>query len=153
MKIEMRDPKSLIPYENNAKAHPPEQVAAIAASIKAFKFDQPVVIDQDGVIVKGHGRTLAAISLGLTSIPCIVRDAPALENKLNRVLDNKLTSREYDLGALRDDLLALKDADKLSLSLYDEASIPLAVDQAVTPDINLFSLATDHKCPKCEYRW
>jgi hypothetical protein len=55
-RIEWRDPASLTPYSNNAKTHPSEQIDKIAASIAAFGFDQPIVVDGDGVIIKGHSR-------------------------------------------------------------------------------------------------
>jgi ParB-like chromosome segregation protein Spo0J len=60
-RIEWRDPRSLTPYSNNAKTHPTEQVDKIAASIAAFGFDQPIVVDGEGVIIKGHGRREASL--------------------------------------------------------------------------------------------
>lgn len=50
-KIEWRDPKSLIPYSKNAKTHPREQLDKIAASIEAYGFDQPIVVDAESVII------------------------------------------------------------------------------------------------------
>jgi len=63
--VEWRDPQSLIPYINNAKTHPPEQIVKIAASIAEFGFDQPIVLDGQGVVIKGHGRREASLKLGL----------------------------------------------------------------------------------------
>ncbi|WP_416663388.1 phage tail protein [Acinetobacter baumannii] len=62
------------PYELNAKIHSEEQVAKIAESIARFGWDQPIVVDKNGVIIKGHGRRLAAIKLGLIEVPVLVRD-------------------------------------------------------------------------------
>ena len=55
-----RDLDEITPYALNNKKHPQEQVDKIAASIVEFGVDQPIVVDGDGVIIKGHGRALAA---------------------------------------------------------------------------------------------
>lgn len=153
MKIEMRDPSTLIPYENNPKDHPPEQVASIARSITSFGFDQPVVITPEGVIIKGHGRTLAALQLKLPLIPVIISAEGDQHHRLNRVLDNKLQSRDYDQTALLEDLLVLKNADKLELALFTDSNLPLPPPDAQTAELQMFSLVTAHTCPKCSYRW
>lgn len=53
--------KSIKPYARNAKKHPPEQVANIAESIKQFGWTQPIVVDESGVVIIGHGRLAAAL--------------------------------------------------------------------------------------------
>ena len=105
-----RDPAELTPYAHNAKTHPDEQIDKIAGSIAEYGFDQPIVVDADGVIIKGHGRRLAAVRLGLASVPVIVRDdlTPA-QVKAARLLDNKSAESEWDLDQLVIDLQALKD--------------------------------------------
>ncbi len=55
-RIEWRDPEALTPYSNNAKTHPIEQIDKIAASIASFGFGQAIVVDGDGVSIKGYGR-------------------------------------------------------------------------------------------------
>lgn len=69
MKIE-----EIKPYKKNAKNHPPEQINALAKSIKEFGFNQPIVIDKNNVIIVGHGRYEAAKVLGLEEVPVIVAD-------------------------------------------------------------------------------
>jgi ParB-like chromosome segregation protein Spo0J len=87
-RIEWRDPASLTPYSNNAKTHPVEQVDKIAASIASFGFDQPIVVDGDGVIIKGHGRREASLRLGLDNVPVLVRtDLSVAEIKAARLAD------------------------------------------------------------------
>ena len=61
----------LIPYARNAKLHSEEQVAKIAASIREFGFNNPVLIDKDCGIIAGHGRVIAARRIGMKEIPCI----------------------------------------------------------------------------------
>ena len=62
--VEARAVSSLLPYAGNARTHPPEQVAQIAASILEFGFNVPVLVDEAGVLVAGHGRLLAAKNAG-----------------------------------------------------------------------------------------
>ena len=62
---------SLKPYDRNARTHSAQQIAQIAASIKAFGFNNPVLIDKDGGIIAGHGRVEAAKQLGLENVPCV----------------------------------------------------------------------------------
>src|SRR5882724_2823196 len=68
MKVEMRSVHDIKPYGNNPR-HNEHAVAAVAASIHAFGFRQPIVIDEDGVIVVGDTRYKAACKLGLETIP------------------------------------------------------------------------------------
>ena len=63
---------ALIPYARNARTHSDQQVAQIAASIREFGFTNPVLINEEDGIIAGHGRVLAAHSLGLDEVPCIV---------------------------------------------------------------------------------
>lgn len=105
-----RDPADLTPYAHNAKTHPDGQIDRIAGSIAEYGFDQPIVVDADGVIIKGHGRRLAALRLGLKSVPVIVRaDLTPAQVKAARLLDNKSAESDWDLDALVIDLRALKD--------------------------------------------
>ena len=52
------------PYEKNAKKHPKKQIEQVAASIKEFGMNQPIVVDKEGVIIVGHGRYAALQHLG-----------------------------------------------------------------------------------------
>jgi ParB-like chromosome segregation protein Spo0J len=153
MNIIMRDPAKLIPHPNNPKLHPDEQVDAIAQSITNFGFDQPIVIDAQGVIIKGHGRRLAAMKLGMKSVPVIVSEGDKQAAKLNRILDNHLTSRDYDQYNLREDLTALNLQGALGMALFEEKDIPQQYSLVPKSEASLFSLVTKHKCPKCGYRW
>lgn len=70
-KIEQIPVDSLIPYARNSRTHSDSQIAQIAASIREFGFTNPVLIDNDGGIIAGHGRVMAARKLKLTEVPCI----------------------------------------------------------------------------------
>lgn len=81
----------LIPYARNARTHSDEQVAQIAASIKEWGWTTPVLVDEDGGIIAGHGRTLAAQKLKMTEVPVMVAKGWSDAKKRAYVLaDNKL---------------------------------------------------------------
>ena len=71
--VERRSVSALVPYARNARTHSDEQVAQIAASIREWGWTVPVIIDEDGGLIAGHGRVLAARKLGLTEIPVAAR--------------------------------------------------------------------------------
>jgi ParB-like chromosome segregation protein Spo0J len=81
----------LIPYARNARTHSDEQVAQIAASIKEWGWTTPVLVDEQGGIIAGHGRTLAAQRLKMTEVPVMVAKGWSEAKKRAYVLaDNKL---------------------------------------------------------------
>jgi len=83
--------ESLIPYVRNARKHSDEQVAQIAASIREFGFNAPVLVDADNGIIAGHGRVLAARKLGLTEVPCVrLSHLSDTQRRAYVLTDNKL---------------------------------------------------------------
>lgn len=74
MEIIMKKVDVLIPYERNTKKHDPEQIENVANSIRRFGWQQPIVIDEQNVVVIGHCRLKAAKKLGLESVPVVVAD-------------------------------------------------------------------------------
>lgn len=81
----------LVPYAKNAKLHSKEQVIAIAESIKTFGFTNPVLIDEKGEIIAGHGRVLAARELGLKEVPTRKLEGMSEEKKrAYRIADNRI---------------------------------------------------------------
>lgn len=108
MQITWQDPAALIPYENNTKTHPPEQVKRIAESIKQFGWQQPIVVDRDNVVIIGHGRLLAAKELLLDKVPVVCADALTEEQaQALRLADNKTNESPWDFGKLEEELAAL----------------------------------------------
>lgn len=105
--IEKRSIESLKPYTNNAKKHPDSQVETIAHSIAQYGFDQPIVVDAEGEIIKGHGRLAAAKRLGLTHVPVIEQSELSHdEARAARIADNKTNESGWHedilLGELED---------------------------------------------------
>lgn len=82
----------LVPYERNAKTHGDDQVEMIARSIQEFGFLSPCIIDRDMNIIAGHGRVMAAKSLGMNTVPCVFVEGLTDEQRRAYILaDNKLT--------------------------------------------------------------
>src|SRR6516165_298486 len=112
MQIEQRPVTSIRPYENNPR-HNDAAVDAVAASIRAFGFRQPIVVDEDGVILVGHARYKAAVKLGLTEVPVHVAVglSPA-QAKAYRISDNQTaTLSGWDDDKLPLELAALQEMD------------------------------------------
>jgi len=88
MDVEMRDIGDVKPYEGNPRQNA-DAVDAVAASIREFGFRQPLVVDEDGVIVVGHTRYQAAMKLGLTQVPVHVAKGLSPEQvRAYRLADN-----------------------------------------------------------------
>lgn len=136
MKIELIDTDKIIPYLSNSKIHTEEQIKMIATSIDKFKFDQPIVIDENNVIIKGHGRLLAAQYLKLKKCPCIIRaDMSEAEKKASRIVDNRSNESEWDWAALDVELAELKDMDvDLSWLEFDENDFPTYINEGLTEE-------------------
>lgn len=89
--IEQWDIKKLVPYARNSRTHSEEQVSQIAASIKEWGWTTPVLVDENGGIIAGHGRTLAAQKLKMTKVPVMVaRDWSDAKKRAYVIADNKL---------------------------------------------------------------
>lgn len=109
--VYLADIDSLIPYQNNPKRHPDEQVQKIASSIKNFGWDQPIVVDSHNEIIKGHGRLAAAKLLELDEVPVIKRaDLTDAEAKASRIADNKAQVESgFDYDSLSTEFKILSD--------------------------------------------
>jgi DNA modification methylase len=112
-KVERRTIAQLIPAARNARTHSDEQVAQIAASIKEWGWTVPVLCDEAGGIIAGHGRVLAARQLGLTDVPVMTaRGWSDAKKRAYMIADNKLAlNADWDLEALKIELGELKDSD------------------------------------------
>ncbi len=85
---------ALRPYARNARTHSPKQIAQIAASIREFGFNNPVLIDRHAEIIAGHGRVEAAGKLGLETVPCVRLEHLTEAQKRAYILaDNRLAEK------------------------------------------------------------
>jgi len=113
LKIEQVKLDALIPYARNSRTHSDAQVAQIAASIKEFGFTNPVLIDETGSIIAGHGRVMAARKLAIADVPSIrLTHLTEAQKKAYVIADNKLAlNAGWDDEMLAVELTDLKDMD------------------------------------------
>jgi DNA modification methylase len=135
MQIEQVPVEKLIPYVNNSRTHSEEQVAQIAASIREFGFNNPVLIDKDDTIIAGHGRIQAARKLGLAEVPCVrLEHLTETQRKAYIIADNRLALNagwnEELLTIELNDLLA--DGFALDILGFDSDELKSLIDP-VTP--------------------
>ena len=108
MEIITRKVSELTPYGKNAKTHDEKQIANVANSIKRFGWQQPIVVDEQGVVVIGHCRLLAAKKLGLREVPVTIASGLTEDEvKELRIADNKTNESPWELGLLADDIEGL----------------------------------------------
>lgn len=153
-KIVYRSTSELIPYARNSRTHSDEQVLQIASSIKEFGFTNPILIDNEGSIIAGHGRVMAAKKLGLDEVPCIALDyLTEAQKKAYVIADNKLAlnagwddemlalelkdleALDFDLemtGFSEEELEGLLGLEEPSEGLTDEDAVPEAPEQPVS---------------------
>jgi DNA modification methylase len=115
MKIETLSTASLIPYARNAKKHDASQVAKLAGSIREFGFNNPVLIDKDNGIIAGHGRIMAAQSIGIETVPCIrLGHLSDTQRRAYILADNRLAEIG---GGWDEEMLKLELADLAALDV------------------------------------
>jgi len=94
LRIEHRTVGELVPYARNARTHSDSQVALIAGSIREYGFTNPVLVDGENGIIAGHGRVMAARSLGLATVPVIeLGHLSEAQRKAYVLADNRLAEQ------------------------------------------------------------
>ncbi|MCL2306042.1 MAG: ParB N-terminal domain-containing protein [Planctomycetaceae bacterium] len=154
MKIEIREISTIRPYEKNPRLND-KAVDPVAASLKEFGFRQPIVVDNDNVIVVGHTRYRAALKLGLTKVPVhVATDLSSEQVRAYRIADNKtaeiadwnleilpieiseLKAAGFDMGTLafsdKELTQLLNISASVSQGLTDPDSVPEPPDEAIT---------------------
>jgi hypothetical protein len=127
LKIVMKKLTDIKPYENNAKEHPEEQVDLIVESIVHYGFCEPISIDKEGVIIKGHGRYLALQKLERKEAPCYVRDDLTPDEVRGlRIADNKVAESGTSNEKLKLELETINVED--TFTGYSPAEIQLIID-------------------------
>jgi ParB-like chromosome segregation protein Spo0J len=144
-KVERWSIDKLTPYARNSRTHSDEQISQLAASIKEWGWTTPVLVDEDGSIIAGHGRTLAAQRLKMTEVPVMVakgwsdakkRAYVIADNKLamNAGWDNEMLALEFselqgmdfdlDLTGFTADEIAALMPEKIEPGKTDEDAVP-----------------------------
>ena len=151
-KVERKSVASLVPYARNSRTHSEEQIGQIAASIKEWGWTTPVLIDETGTIIAGHGRVLAAQKLGIDEVPVMVAAGwTDAQTKAYVIADNKLAENagwdtdllsvemqeleglDFDLSLIGFDADALADLTAVKTDgLTDEDAVPELQDATVS---------------------
>jgi DNA modification methylase len=134
MQIELRKPSEIKLYPSNPRVNE-AAVDAVARSLAEFGWRQPIVVDQDGVIIVGHTRWKAALKLGLQQVPVhVAADLAPAQIKAYRIADNKTGEwAEWDLDLLPIELSALQGMD-FDLSLLGFSQDELV--EILAPPVN-----------------
>ena len=124
--FEIIETSKLVPYQNNARTHSPEQVMKLRSSMREFGFINPILIDREFNVIAGHGRLMAAKEEGLTSVPCVYVDHLTEAQKKAYILaDNRMAmDAGWDEDLLRVELEALQGFDfDMTLTGFDEQEL------------------------------
>lgn len=160
------------PYPHNPRTHPPAQVDFLAGLLLRFGPDQPIVVDEDNVILKGHGRRLAAYRASEPefaaqhNLPEAKKTFPVVQ-RLGMSDDEKRAMRIADnqsaLMSGWDGELMKFEVESLKRNGYNVALLGFGEQQLVqfttTPGppagFQQFdeNLPTAYCCPRCSYRW
>lgn len=135
-RIEYVETGRLVPYAKNAKKHPQKQINQIAASMRQFGFISPIIADEGGEIIAGHGRLEAAKILGLKQVPVIrVKNLTPAEIRAYRLADNQLTMNTgFDDALIRieiRDLAALSPEFELEVIGFETAELDIMLAEDV----------------------
>ena len=138
----------LIPYARNARTHSQEQVAQVAASIREFGFNAPILVDSDAGIIAGHARFLAARKLQLAEVPVVVLNHLNENQKRAYILvDNRLAENagwddellRLEVATLRDEQINLDllgfDEEELTRLLADQEGVEGLTDEDAAPEL------------------
>lgn len=141
MNVVEKNIDEIIPYARNPRINV-QSIDAVAASIKEFGWQQPIVIDSENIIIAGHTRFLAAKKLGMTKVPCqIVEGLSDAQKKAYRLLDNRVGHlTQWDKELLELELEELSDFDFTFFeadweTLLNDANLESTTTKPVTQNI------------------
>ena len=144
LEIKYTRTESLIPYANNSRTHSETQIKQVAASIKEFGFTNPILVDDSGGVIAGHGRLLAAELAGLDEVPTITLNGlTEAQKKAYVIADNQLAmNSSWDIDALKVEVERLVELDfNVDLVGFDDDFLqllePAEIDLGLTPDEKL----------------
>ena len=140
----------LVPYQNNARTHSPEQINKLRSSLREFGFINPIIIDRDYGIIAGHGRLLAAKEEDMTEVPCVFADhLTEAQKKAYIIADNRMAmDAGWDEELLRVEIEALQaDAFDLALTGFDEKELSKLFDDGNETEDDDFDVSEELKKP------
>lgn len=131
MQIEHLSIDALTPYAGNARTHSAKQIKQIAHSIERFGFNNPILIDDEGQVIAGHGRLAAARLLNLQTVPCVRLSHLSQTDKRAYVLaDNRLAEKaDWDNALLAIELRELADVGfEVDLTGFEAAEVDCIIE-------------------------
>uniref|UniRef100_A0AAU6W237 ParB-like nuclease domain protein n=1 Tax=Pseudomonas phage Nican01 TaxID=3138540 RepID=A0AAU6W237_9CAUD len=133
----------LVPYAGNSKRHDPKQVSKIAASIRKYGWTTRIVVEEDGTIIAGHGRRLAAIELLQEKVPVtVIKGITKEQARALRLIDNKTNEGGHDTALLSMELKSLVLDDGIDMGeFFDVRDLNFAIEDL--GDMDLDSLSAD----------
>ena len=168
MNVEMRRVEEVRPYPDNPRVLSPEAIQAVANSIRAFGFRQPIVVDEEGVVIAGHMRLAAAVTLGLDEVPVHVADSLTEdEARAYRLADNSTADLgQWDLSLRLGEMQAI-DLNGFAVDWSDFGLVlpqQEEAGEAGPPEKERVSFEATrrdpdadegegHTCPSCGFRW
>ena len=149
-KIDHRPLASIIPSDRNARRHSKQQIKQIARSIQSFGFTNPILVDDEGKILAGHGRLAAAKHLGLEIVPVIpLSHLTAQERRAYRLADNKIAlNAQWDKDMLATELQGLVDLDfDIGLTGFSITEVDVVIEEAKQRKLDLVDRPEDQVAP------
>lgn len=130
MQIEKVKIADLLEYKNNAKEHPQWQIEQIVESIEKFGFNDPIAIDENNIIIEGHGRLYVLQEMGAGEVECIrLSHLGENEKKAYILAHNKLTmNTEFDADLLAQELGEIEGIDMSSFGFLMDPLIEVVED-------------------------
>lgn len=156
MKIVDINVNDLKAYKDNPRNNNEQAINNVAESIKNYGFKVPILIDKNNEIIAGHTRRLAAIDLGLETVPAIVADDLTEEQiKAFRITDNRVAEfSEWDWEVLKSELEQIDEDLFTGFEDYFDSFTQKEdkqIDEFETFDDE--DVETEYRCPKCHYEW
>ena len=129
-----RSPEGLKPWPGNPRTHSDKQLAKIKASIQKFGFTAPVLVDEDGVILSGHGRVMAAKELDLETVPTrVISGLSQAKKRAYVIADNKIAQlSKWDDVLLKSEMeILIQENFDIETTGFSTAEIDIMFDESV----------------------
>ena len=137
--------RDIIPYDKNPRKNE-KAVDAVMESIKQFGFKNPIIVDENMVIISGHTRRLAALKLSMETVPVVIaKDLTEEQVRAFRLADNRVASfSSWDEKKLKEEIAEINNIDLSDFGFKKDKIDDIFREKA--------EIKT-HICPKCGHEW
>lgn len=131
LKIVYIDRRNLKPYDNNSMIHPDAQINNLIRIIKTVGWTSPLIIDENNIILAGHGRFLAAEKMGKDKVPCIIKNGLSQAQKRAYVIaDNKVArASKFNEDILRNEIKAISTEINIDILGFNDKELSNMFDE------------------------